>query len=112
MVIGVRLPVGSQVETSSEVSKSERRAEGANEETIGLMRRIKPTNWNVWKTEAIDFKTSFLWFDDNCFDFEKDVLRKHGVLDNWIEVDLAKDVYQLKKFLTSFPLSLDIQTII
>ncbi len=59
----------------------------------------------------IDFKTPFLWFDGDCFDFEKDVLQKHVVLDNCIEVDLSKDEYQLKKFLTSFPLSLDMQTI-
>ena len=30
-----------------------------DEETVTLMKRIKPTNWNINKTEAIDFETPF-----------------------------------------------------
>ena len=26
------------------------------------------TDWNISKTEAIDFKTPFLWFEDRIFD--------------------------------------------
>lgn len=72
--------------------------------TVDLMRKIKPTNWDMAKTESIDFSKPFLWFDDDCFDFERKVLVEHGVLDNWIEVNLAKDDRQLQKFLISFPL--------
>ena|ERR1035437_10280747 len=74
--------------------------------TVELMSKIKPTRWDVSKTDAIDFSTPFLWFDDDCFDFEREVLIKHGVLDNWIEVDLRKDEDQLQKFITSFPVSI------
>jgi hypothetical protein len=73
--------------------------------TVELMSKIKPTRWDVSKTDAIDFSMPFLWFDDDCFDFEREVLIKHGVLDNWIEVDLRKDEDQLQKFITSFPVS-------
>jgi hypothetical protein len=39
---------------------------------------------------------------------EKEALKKHGVLDNWIEVDLAKDPDQLAQFVTSFPLPVNL----
>ncbi|MDO8663434.1 MAG: hypothetical protein Q7K28_01160 [Candidatus Wildermuthbacteria bacterium] len=71
---------------------------------VELMKKIKPTNWDVSKTDGIDFSKPFLWFDDDCYDFEREVLLKHGVLDNWIEIDLRKDEHQLQKFINSFPL--------
>lgn len=69
-----------------------------------LMKKIKPTTWETAKTRAIDFSTPFLWFDDDLFFEEKQELEKHGVLDNWIEVNLTKDENQLSKFLSSFPM--------
>lgn len=69
-----------------------------------LMKRIKPTTWQTAKTRGIDFSMPFLWFDDDLFYEEKQELEKRGVLDSWIEVDLAKDENQLQKFLTSFPI--------
>lgn len=73
-------------------------------ETIELLQAIKPTMWRTAKTEAIDFTQPFLWFDDDLFDDERESLRGHKALDNWIELDLAKDQNQLAKFVTSFPL--------
>lgn len=72
-------------------------------ETVELMKKIKATNWEVAKTEAIDFSQPFLWFDDDLFDFEKIELEKYSVLENWIEVDLATNPNQLAVFLQSFP---------
>lgn len=69
-----------------------------------LMKRIKPTTWETAKTRAIDFNTPFLWFDDDLFFEEKQTLEKNGVIDNWIEVNLAKDENQLASFLSSFPI--------
>jgi hypothetical protein len=77
------------------------------EDTMEYIRKIKPTNWNEWKTEAIDFSQPFLWFDDDLFQEEKDDLLAHGVLENWIEVDLSKDEDRLKKFLSSFPMPIN-----
>lgn len=73
-------------------------------ETMKLIQDIKPTNWDVSKTDAIDFDEPFLWLDDDCYPEEREELIKHGVLDNWIEVDLSKDPNQLQKLITSFPL--------
>ncbi len=80
-------------------------------ETIELMQKIKPTSWQTAKTRAIDFSKPFLWFDDDLFYEEKEVLAKHGALDNWIEVDLAKDPDQLAQFVTSFPLPISLDTV-
>lgn len=73
-------------------------------ETVEIIKNIKPTNWNLAKTEAIDFEQPFLWFDDDLFAEEKQELLNHNALDNWIEVDLSKDENQLAKFINSFPL--------
>lgn len=73
-------------------------------ESVELMKKIKPTSWQTAKTRAIDFDRPFLWFDDDLFYEEKETLKRHGVLDNWIEVDLANNPDQLAEFVTSFPL--------
>jgi len=51
-------------------------------ETIEYLKKIKLTEWDLNKTEAIDFTTPFLWFDDDLFEGEKQDLIKHGVFDN------------------------------
>ena len=74
------------------------------EATMQLVMNIKPSRWETAKTEAINFSRPFVWFDDDLFSDERVALKEHGVLDNWIEVDLAKDPDQLRAFATSFPL--------
>lgn len=76
--------------------------------TVELMKRIKPTNWDVAKTDGIDFNKPFLWFDDDCFDFERKILLENNALDNWIEVNLAKNENQLQKLIASFPVPVDV----
>lgn len=77
-----------------------------DEKTVELMKKIKPTVWlnSSSKTDAIDFSQPFLWFDDDLFPNERDELLKHGVLENWIEIDLRRDPNQLGKILQSFPI--------
>ena len=82
-----------------------------DDETVELMKKIKPTCWQTAKTRAIDFSKPFLWFDDDLFYEEKEALTKRGALDNWIEVDLAKDPDQLAQFVTSFPLPISPDTV-
>lgn len=71
--------------------------------TLALVQDIKPTNWVTAKTEAIDFSSPFLWFDDDLFDDEREAMIEHDALDNWIEVDLSKDENHLNKFVLGFP---------
>jgi len=68
-------------------------------EELTILAKIKSTDWSESKTEAINFKTPFLWFDDYLFDFEKDALIKHNALKNWIEIDLSKNPHQLLNFI-------------
>jgi len=75
-----------------------------DDETVVLMEKILPTNWDLAKTEAIDFSQPFLWFDDDLYPEERAELLRRGLLENWIEVDLAKNENQLQNFLISFPL--------
>ena len=68
---------------------------------------IKPTTWDTAKTRAIDFRTPILWFDDDLFYEEKQALAEHGVMDNWIKVDLTKNPDQPAEFVNSFPLPVE-----
>ena len=73
-------------------------------ETLELAKRLKPTNWDEAKTEGIDFNSPFVWFDDELYDDERETLITHNALDNWIEVDLARNPDQLRDFVISLPL--------
>lgn len=78
-----------------------------DEETVELLKKIKPTSWQTAKTRGINFSRPFLWFDDDLFYEEKNTLIKNGMLDNLIEVDLAKNPQQLKSFIESFPIPIN-----
>lgn len=81
-----------------------RLAEVFEPDIVLLLQRVKPTDWDAAKTDGIDFSRPFLWFDDDLFLQERQVLEDCGVLGNWIEVNLAKDENQLADFLISFPI--------
>ena len=70
-------------------------------ETIELLRKIKPTNWDTWKTDAIDLDEDFLWFDDQVFEMEINSLKEKGKFDSWVQIDLSKDNNQLKSLIVS-----------
>lgn len=64
-------------------------------DTVSLIERIKPTSFQLDKTEAIDFSKEFFWLDGQLFDSEKNILKEHGEYDSWIELDLIKNPNQL-----------------
>lgn len=65
-------------------------------EAMEYCRKIKPIIWSFKKTDAIDLKSDFLWFDDAPFDFEKEFLSKQGKLDGLVVVDLITNPDNLK----------------
>lgn len=71
-------------------------------ETVNLLSKIKTTNWGEWKTDGIDFTKPFLWFDDDLYPEERNVLIKNNALESWIEVDLQKDEKHLHKLIREF----------
>lgn len=68
-----------------------------NPETVDLLDRVKPSEWKDLKTDAIDFDQDFLWFDDDLWPNELNVLERHEALQNFMMVDLKKDPNMLKK---------------
>ena len=64
-------------------------------DTFVLTEMIKPTNFQLDKTEAIDFSKRFFWLDDELFDSEKNTLRQHNKYDSWLEINLIKNPNQL-----------------
>lgn len=83
------------------------RCDGSNEETvrylsqfllpdtIALIKQIKPTSFDLDKTEAIDFSKKFFLLDGPLFTSEKNTLKKLGNFDSWIELDLISKPDQL-----------------
>lgn len=69
--------------------------------TVSLIEKIKPTNFQLDKTEGIDFKKDFFWLDVQLFDSEKNTLKKHNNYDSWIELDLIKNPDQLLDLINS-----------
>ena len=67
--------------------------------TIEIMKMIRPTNWETLKTEAVDFSKPFLWFEDNLFREEANILREKNCFDSWIQIDLRNDQNQLLKYI-------------
>ena len=65
-------------------------------ETMELIKRIRPTEWNELKTDAIDFSQPFLWFDDDLLSEEREILSAHNTLKSWVEVDLKHDPFVLR----------------
>ena len=60
------------------------------DETILLLKQVKPTNWNTLKTEAIDFLSEFFWLEDNPMQAEISMLEKNSVVNELIVVNLNK----------------------
>lgn len=49
---------------------------------IPYIEKIKETNWNIHKTEAIDFSKDFIWIDDHIFPEEIKVLKEKNKEDS------------------------------
>ncbi|KKW03629.1 MAG: hypothetical protein UY35_C0005G0077 [Candidatus Saccharibacteria bacterium GW2011_GWC2_48_9] len=75
-----------------------------NEQTLKAMGHIKPTKWNVAKTEGIDLDQPFIWFDDNLLYGEKMILEQNNALENMILVNLKDKPNSLENFVQDFPI--------
>ena len=57
----------------------------------------KISEWKDLKTDAIDFEQDFLWFDNELWPSELNVLEKHEVAEQFIMVNFGKDPDILQK---------------
>lgn len=62
-----------------------------DDETIQLLKKVKPTNWNTLKTEIIDFSSEFFWIEDNPMRAEIAVLENNSKVDCLIIVNLNQN---------------------
>ena len=65
------------------------------DEYMKYVEQYLPTAWSELKTEAIDFSVPFLWFDNDVFDAEREVLKMNRAEDSIIEVNLVDNPNQL-----------------
>ncbi|MDO9231440.1 MAG: hypothetical protein Q7U36_03130 [bacterium] len=63
--------------------------------SFDLLKKIEPTNWDLWKTEVINFDEDFLWLDDYIFDGEMEILKKNNASQKLIKIDLKNNPDQL-----------------
>lgn len=66
-------------------------------ETVKLLDKVKPSEWDELKTDAIDFNQDFLWFDDDLWPDELKTLEKNEALEQFVMVDLQKDPDMLQE---------------
>lgn len=57
--------------------------------------RIKGTVWSDMKTEALDWDSDFIWFDNDIFDAEWKALEKCKENQSVVQVDLRTNPQQL-----------------
>jgi hypothetical protein len=67
---------------------------------------IKPTVWDMMKTEGIDWSQDFIWFDNDISAFEWDKIEQGSESQQAIEVNLKINPKQLKEITEDVLLSL------
>lgn len=63
--------------------------------TLQLIELVKPTSWGELKTDAIDFKQPFLWFESELFNEERQILEHYRAVECHHKINLSKDPSQL-----------------
>lgn len=63
--------------------------------TLPLLANIKTGKWEDLKTDAINFKEPFLWYDDNLMEEEREILEHYDALDCHHQINLIRDPGQL-----------------
>ena len=58
---------------------------------IPILKKIKPTKWDRVKTDAIDLKDDFLWFDDYLTWEDENVLKSANKLSSFVRVNLDEN---------------------
>ena len=70
-----------------------------SDKCLPLLKQIKGTQWDILKTDAIDFSSVFLWLDDYLMQSEEEVLEEHNAREKHILIELKKNPEQLKEVL-------------
>lgn len=63
---------------------------------------FKPVSWDINKTEALDWDSDFIWFDNDIFDEEWKDLEKCNENQSVIQIDLRANPQQLIEIVREF----------
>lgn len=63
--------------------------------TLDVLHKIKTAEWDELKTDAIDFKRPFLWYDTTLYREEEAILEHYQALGCLRKVNLETDQFQL-----------------
>ena len=75
----------------------------ADDETYAALEKIRPTNWEVFKTEALDpVDPTWIWLDDAPLATEITWLQQYGREASWIKIDTNADPDALAEFSYQF----------
>ena len=66
-----------------------------------FLKKIKPTTWDILKTEGIDFDQDFIWLDDYLMQSEEKILEEKKVIHNFYKINLKENPRQLMEVLES-----------
>ncbi|MBC7951167.1 MAG: hypothetical protein H7Z12_05000 [Rhodospirillaceae bacterium] len=62
-----------------------------------LLARIRPTRWDEYKAQAIDFTTPFLWLDDAPEEESLARLTQHGTMASWVPIAVDQQPDDLRR---------------
>ena len=62
-------------------------------EALQYLNKIKPAYWDTLKTEVIDFKKEFKWYDDYIMEAEENILKENDCLNSFIKIEGSKLSY-------------------
>ena len=71
-------------------------------ETMKYIKKIKPTNWQTLKTEAINLDEDFWWFDDFVLQKERAILEEKNKSNRLILIKLKEFHWTLKDYLNFY----------
>ncbi|MDZ7611658.1 MAG: hypothetical protein U5L10_02750 [Candidatus Moranbacteria bacterium] len=77
----------------------ERFREVGSARILELVKKIKPTDWERFKTDAIDFNKPFIWLDDYPGLKEEQTLEEKSYRKNLIKIDLKSNPDILKELM-------------
>jgi hypothetical protein len=60
--------------------------------TMELLKKIKPTQWNAMKTDAIEMNDDWYWIDDAPLSIEFNILKRHGLENRLLIVEPDKGI--------------------
>ena len=67
-------------------------------DTFEVLKRVKATHFDVFKTEALSPEDDFLWIDDQLLRTEQDWLESNSIRSSWIQINTYKNFYDLNEF--------------